>query len=241
MSVTLKDKTSQPIAGVVFPSSATITAALAYMDSHSTPVVVNHVMRSAYFALIIGPKLPPFKDVSASKLVLAIIMHDLGWDPTGELVSTDKRFEVDGANAARDFLRKQDPSFGDADLQLVWDAIALHSSFSIAVHKEPLVGLSCIGIVTDFLGPNNAKVLKLGREVLTPDEWRAVEKVFPYMDLEEGIQQAMCGLCLSKPETTYDNLVGQFGVKYLPGYSLEGKQTIDVIENGLKGLEEFRK
>ncbi|KAF9018656.1 hypothetical protein BDZ89DRAFT_1073673 [Hymenopellis radicata] len=205
MSLTLKDRTSQPIAGVVFPSSPTITAALAYMDSHSTPVVANHVMRSAYFALIIGPKLP-----------------------------------LDGANAARDFLRTQDPSFSDADLQLVWDAIALHSSFSIAVHKEPLVGLACIGITTDFLGPNNAEVLKLGREVLTPDEWRAVETVFPYLNMEEGIRQVFCGLCLSKPDTTYDNTAGQFGVKYLPGYSLEGKQAIDLIENGLKGLEEFR-
>ncbi|KAF8918349.1 hypothetical protein CPB85DRAFT_1430529 [Mucidula mucida] len=239
--MSLKDKISQPIAGVEFPSSPTITAALAYMESHSTPVVVNHVMRSAYFALIIGPKLPPFTDVSPSKLVLAILMHDLGWDPTGELVSPDKRFEVDGANAARDFLRKHDPSFSAADLQLVWDAIALHTSFSIAFHKEPLVGLASLGIFSDFLGPNNAKVLKLSKEVLTPDEWRAVEKVFPYMHEGKGIRDIFCGLCLHKPETTYDNFVSEYGVKYLPGFSVEGKQAIDIAENGLKNLKEFRK
>jgi len=67
--------------------------------------------------------------------------------PTNELVSKDKRFEVDGAEAAREFLRKEAPSWDKHRLQLVWDAIALHTTGSIVYHKEPEVVACAQGIV----------------------------------------------------------------------------------------------
>jgi hypothetical protein len=45
------------------------------------------------------------------------LMHDIGWDPIGELVSKDRRFEVDGADAARNFLRKEAPDWDKHRLQ----------------------------------------------------------------------------------------------------------------------------
>jgi len=66
-------------------------------------------------------------------------------------VSTDLRFEVDGANAARDFLRREAPDWDGRRVQLVWDAVALHTTPSITRHEEAEVGATCVGIVVGFV------------------------------------------------------------------------------------------
>ncbi|ELR05436.1 hypothetical protein GMDG_01731 [Pseudogymnoascus destructans 20631-21] len=58
---------------------------------------------------IISAKIPAIADRDLEVHAVAALLHDIGWDPTGELVSEDKRFEVDGANAARDFLHREVP------------------------------------------------------------------------------------------------------------------------------------
>jgi HD superfamily phosphodiesterase len=64
--------------------------------------------------------------------------------------SEHDRFEVDGANAAREFLRRHGIT-GDA-LRVVWDAIALHTTPGIPEHKEPEVALVTAGVEYDVLG-----------------------------------------------------------------------------------------
>ena len=83
---------------------------------------------------------------------ISAILHDLGWDPTGALVSADKRFEVDGAIAARAFLDREGKAedWDARRTQLVWDSIALHATPSIAAHKEPEVQACAYGILADF-------------------------------------------------------------------------------------------
>ena len=63
----------------------------------------------------------------------------LAGTPTCEPISYGRCFEVDGADEAHNFLRREGPaSFWDERyLQLVWDAIALHTTGSIVFHKEP--------------------------------------------------------------------------------------------------------
>ncbi|MGC1902400.1 MAG: hypothetical protein WA715_01120 [Candidatus Acidiferrum sp.] len=53
---------------------------------------------------------------------------------TNRNTATD-RFEVDGANAARTLLK--DRGISTQQTQVVWDAIALHTTPTIAFHKEP--------------------------------------------------------------------------------------------------------
>ena len=59
------------------------------------------------------------------------------------------RFEVEGANAARAFAREQ--NLDDRRVQLIWDAVALNSTPSIALHKEVEVALSTMGIGLDWV------------------------------------------------------------------------------------------
>jgi len=104
-------------AGAVIPDTALITKALEYTRAHSTDFAFNHVQRSMIFGFIMASKIPTLADRDLEVHAIGALMHDIGWDPTGELISQDKRFEVDGANAAREFLRKEAPDWDKHRLQ----------------------------------------------------------------------------------------------------------------------------
>ena len=166
------------IAGVTVPDTPLITKALEFAKEHSTDYTYNHINRSFLFGFIIADKLPHTKDRDREAHAVAAILHDLGFPighpPHSEVISNDKRFEVDGANAARDFLRREAQS-GQYDkhrLQLVWDAIALHTIGSVVFFKEPEVQACSYGIWADFQGPD-----RIPGNPLTWDEYNAVIKV----------------------------------------------------------------
>lgn len=149
-------------------------------------------------------------------------MHDLGWATDKTLLSKDKRFEVDGANMARTYLEEVKLSVGwdKHRTQLMWDAIALHTTPSFALHKEPEVMLAHIGIMADFMGPDYPGY------PITVEENKEIVDAFPRLGFKEKFLDIMCGLCALKPGTTYDNFVGDYGAEY----GLDGKGT---------GKEEF--
>ncbi|KAE9368902.1 hypothetical protein N431DRAFT_428637 [Stipitochalara longipes BDJ] len=149
-------------------------------------------------------------------------MHDLGWATDKTLLSKDKRFEVDGANMARSYIEEVKLSAGwdKHRTQLMWDSIALHTTPSFVLHKEPEVMLAHIGVMADFLGPNYPDY------PITSDENREIVEAFPRLGFKEQFLDIVCGLCALKPETTYDNFVGEYGVEF----GLDGKGT---------GKEEF--
>jgi len=126
------------LVGVTVPDTPLIQDALDYTRQHTTPGIFNHVMRSWLYGVIISSRVPAFQNVDKEVHAVSTILHDLGWDPSGALITPDKRFDVDGANAAREFLRSKAPS---------WDSIALHSTPSFAAHKQVEVALTSIGYV----------------------------------------------------------------------------------------------
>ncbi|KAL8823793.1 MAG: hypothetical protein Q9191_005544 [Dirinaria sp. TL-2023a] len=215
------------VGGILVPDTPLITKALDYARAHLSDMAYNHVVRSWLFGFAIASKVPSFADRDLEVHSIAAILHDMGWDSTGRLVSSDKRFEVDGANVAREFLIKEGVSeeWEKHRLQLVWDAIALHTTPSIASHKEDEVQMITYGILTDFGGPDVSF-----EKLLTWEEWEGVVKEYPRLGLKDGVKDILCGLCRSKPETTYDNFVAGYGEKYVEGYSLEGKKQVDAIE-----------
>jgi hypothetical protein len=230
---------TSPIAGVKFPISNLTSKAFAYVQEHNTPTVANHVMRSTLFALIIAQKVPPFAGCDAETIFLATAMHDLGWSSTPSLISKDKRFEVDGANAAREFIKTYaettDVKWTEQRVQLIWDAIAFHTSPSISLHGQPGVAVVTYGIMADFFGPNTPG------GVITVDEFKEVVKAYPRLDFEAELKKITCSLCTNKPETTYDNFVGLFGCRDIPGYKEEWErhQAPDALEGGLRACKEF--
>ncbi|KAL1858761.1 hypothetical protein Daus18300_009895 [Diaporthe australafricana] len=240
------------------PSSKLFTAALLFAQKHCTAGIFNHVARSAYWALIITAKLPSLASSPPDMelVVVVLLLHDMGLADSAsdalEGLSVNKRFEVDGANIARDFIRShaEDEAWDEARVDRLWTAIVLHTTPSIALHAPPEVALTQMAVEADFAGPYWAPAGTSPTKglIITVDEYRAVTKLFARVDFDrEGVKKIMCGLCQKKPDTTYDNFVGSFGVKYgIDGEGIgateyarvwEEKQAINLLLNGLDALE----
>ncbi|KAI2615143.1 hypothetical protein GGR54DRAFT_310139 [Hypoxylon sp. NC1633] len=231
-----------PKSGIKFPNSPVVAAAFAYTKQHTTQATYNHCVRSAYLALLLAKKLPgfssPAKDLDLGLVVLASVLHDMGWAvPASQgLLSTDKRFEVDGADLALAFLERYTAEGGEGAEQwdetrarTVWAAIALHTTGSIAQHhpaKE--VTLTHLGVMADFAGPCFPATGGGEGGIITEEEYREIEAHFPFAGFStEALKDIMCGICRAKPQTTYDNFVSGFAL----AFGVDGKGA---------GVEEFR-
>ncbi|KAL1599867.1 hypothetical protein SLS60_007672 [Paraconiothyrium brasiliense] len=163
------------LADVAVPDTPLITKAIDFARNHSIDSTYNHVLRSLLLGFIIADKVLPARDREAH--AIAALLHDLGFPighpPESTIISKDKRFEIDGAHAAREFLRREGTSeeWDEHRLQLVWDAVALHTIGSIVFEKEPEVQACSYGIWADFQGPDRVK-----RGLLSWEEYNAVAK-----------------------------------------------------------------
>ncbi|KPM45284.1 hypothetical protein AK830_g1274 [Neonectria ditissima] len=250
------DLPSVPELGINLPHSALIAEASTYAKTHCDTTTYNHTIRSAYWALLIAQKLPQFANVDQELVFVSCILHDMGWATTEGLISQDKRFEVDGANITRDFLREQEKQSANKNgggkawdeyrIQRAWDAIALHTTPSIAMHAAPEVALTNLGVTADFLGPNFA--LGPGSSLISKQEYQTVMKLFPRSGFTfEGLKNVMCSICRTKPASTYDNFVGEFGVKYGTdgqgagkddfAEAVEGSRFVNFVKQALDSLE----
>ncbi|KAJ9614066.1 hypothetical protein H2200_002202 [Cladophialophora chaetospira] len=215
-----------PITGITFPTSPLLESALAYTKEHTSPSIVNHCLRSAAFALLLAPRVESLGDeyIDLELVVYSCIMHDLGLGTTKAFLSPDKRFEVDSANLVRQFLREHDKAKWDKHrLQLSWDAIALHTTRSIAHYKEAEVALVQFGISADFAGPNFPP-----EGIISIAEYEEIATTFPRLGFKDQLTDIMCGLCRDKPHTTFDNIAGEYG----RNFGIDGKGT---------GREEYTK
>jgi len=215
------------LAGVAVPDTPLISKALGYARQHCDDFTYNHVLRSWIFGIYIADRVPELQNRDAELHSIAAILHDLGWAASDtEFITKDKRFEVDGANATREFLRREGESreWDAHRLQLAWDAVALHTTWSLAVEKEAEVKACCWGVLSDFTGPEKAPGGVLTREV-----WEGVVREYPRLGFREGIKEKFCGLCREKPRTTYDTFASDFGERYVEGYSKVGFRDIDIL------------
>ncbi|RYP12131.1 hypothetical protein DL767_011467 [Monosporascus sp. MG133] len=195
------------IAGVRVVDTPLVRDAELFAQQHSTDWLYKHLMRSMLFGtLIIQHNETLASTVDPETHAVATLLHDLGWDrrPNSPFVSGDRRFEVDGAFAARAFLEAHEEGQrwkDDGRMQLVWDSIALHTERSIANYKEPAVQAVNKGIGLDFSGPGFG---------VTEAEYAAVVDRFPRDDLKDGVNDTMVWLCETKPATTYGELFRPF-------------------------------
>jgi HD superfamily phosphodiesterase len=163
---------------------------------HSLRVYLWGAMRGALRGLRYDPEL----------LYVGAMFHDIGLVEGHR--SEHDRFEVDGANAAREFLRGHGVT-GDA-LRIVWDAIALHTTPGIPEHKEAEVALVTAGVEYDVLG--------FGFDEIAPGDREAVLAAHPRIDFKESIIQAFADGFAHKPETTFGTMNADVLAEKLPGY-----------------------
>jgi len=129
-------------------------------------------------------------------------LHDLG---LSERYMAEERFEVDGAK--RSPRVPQGARYRDLQLQLVWDAIALHTTRSIALHKEPEVA-------------RPIQVLRWTLSGLVSIEFRRINyrrssRGSLRLALKNQFQSSLCNIVRRKPATSFDNILRDFGTRYV--------------------------
>ncbi|MGU3539835.1 HD domain-containing protein [Methylobacterium sp. A54F] len=175
------------------PDSALAKAITEFVRDTETELLFNHSSRVYQFGALAGVH----RGLSFDRELLyaGAMFHDLGLMP--DYRSAEERFEVDGANAARDFLKAHDVA--EADVYTVWTAIALHTTSGIPVHMHPVVALVTAGVEMDVLGLTYAEYSDAERE--------AVVSAFPRTpDFKEDIIQAFYDGIRHKPDTTFGNV-----------------------------------
>lgn len=137
---------SHTVAGIRIPDSAIARAATQLVRDTEDDLLYNHSRRVFFWGALTGERRELKFDPEL--LYLGAMFHDMGLTP--RWASPDKRFEVDGANAARDFMI----SYGvpERDIEDVWTAIALHTTPGVPEHMRPTIALVTAGVEMDVLG-----------------------------------------------------------------------------------------
>jgi hypothetical protein len=191
-----------------------VSRAFDYARTHSEPYLFNHAVRSWLFAVRLGQLQGIAHD--AEVVAVGALLHDLGL--TKSFVG-HRRFEIEGADAAREFAREQ--GLDDRQARLIWDCVALNSTPSIALHKEVEVALCTSGIALDYGGPQFDQI--------PPDEMNSILIEFPRLEMKRRFTDSVCRIVKTKPETTYDNFARDFGERFVSGY--KPMSSVDFLLN----------
>lgn len=128
-------------------------------------------------------------------LYIACMFHDLGL--TQQYCSCDHRFEVDGANAAADFMKSR--NFSELDIDKVWTAIALHTTPGIPEFMAGEIAMVTAGVEMDVLG---MKFDQYSQQELD----RVIQQHPREVGFKEKIIQAFYDGIKNKPDTTFGNV-----------------------------------
>ncbi|ARP94172.1 HD domain-containing protein [Bordetella genomosp. 13] len=179
--------------GVEIPDSQLAREITELIRDTASPLLFHHSSRVYYFGALAGRRRGLKFDPEL--LYCGCMFHDLGL--THRHSSACERFEVDGANAARDFLRAH--GISQQDIDTVWTAIALHTTPGIPQHMHPVVALVTAGVEMDVLG--------LTYPEYTDAEREAIVAAHPRGDrFKENIIQAFYDGIRHKPDTTFGNV-----------------------------------
>jgi hypothetical protein len=181
---------SSIIVGVSIPDSKLTQEITELVRDTETPLLFNHSSRVYYWGALTGKRRGLRFDPEL--LYAGAMFHDIGLTP--KHASAHERFEVDSAYAARDFLRSH--GIAEREIEIVWTAIALHTTPGIPQHMHPVIALVTAGVEMDVLGIAFSEFTEVERE--------AVVRAHPRPGrFKEEIIQAFYDGFHHKPETTF--------------------------------------
>ena len=181
------------LADVAIPDSKLAREITELVRDTESPLLFHHSSRVYYFGALAGRRLGLKFD--RELLYAGAMFHDMGL--THAHSSDHERFEVDGANAARDFLRGH--GISQQDIDLVWTAIALHTTPGIPQHMHPVIALVTAGVEMDVLG--------IAYDRFSDTEREAVVHAHPRSEhFKEDIIQTFYDGIKHKPATTFGNV-----------------------------------
>ncbi|GAA3551705.1 HD domain-containing protein [Kribbella ginsengisoli] len=199
------------IAGIEIPDSKLAEEATELVRDVTDDLVYDHSRRVFLFGSLNGRELKYDPEL----LYVGAMFHDLGLTP--KYRESQQRFEIDGADAAADFLRRH--GIGDDETQLVWTAIALHTTPEIPAHMAPEIALVTAGVEADVLG--------LGLDRITAGERAAIVAAHPRPDFKNRILQAFNDGIKHRPATTFGNVKADVLDRFVPGF--ERTNFVDII------------
>jgi hypothetical protein len=184
---------SDPLA---LPDAAWAKAALDLVLSQEPRPVAHHSVRSYLFARLLAAH----EGISVDDRLLfaATVLHDIGLRAD---VTSQDRFEVDGADHAAEFLRGY--GFDAREIDIVWEAIALHTSPGIAERRGPVAMLTRGGVSIDF---------GINAGIVADEQARHIHDAYPRMAMATAVADAIVAQCERIPAKG-------------PAYSLPGELT----------------
>jgi hypothetical protein len=191
---------SDTIAGVAIPDTPLAKEATEVVRAAASELLFHHSRRVYLWGTLKGRRRGLEADPEA--LYVGAMFHDLGLTP--EYRTTDRRFEIDGAEAARRFLL--DHGYSETDARTVWLAIALHTTPGVPEHLAPEITLVTLGVETDVLG--------FDLDQITREEVRQVTAAHPRPGFKNGILEAFYEGMKDRPDTTFgtmnDDVIAHF-------------------------------
>src|SRR5690349_18664065 len=178
------------VAGVTVPDTPLTRDVTAFIRDVEDDLLFDHSRRVFFFGALQGRRRNLEPDLEL--LYVGAMFHDLGLTETFR-TSSNRRFEVDGADAARDFLLRR--GVDEEEARSVWLSIALHTTPGVPEFLEPEIALVTAGVETDVLG--------IGLDNLTPDDLSAVTAAHPRPDFKNRILRAFTEGVRQRPASTF--------------------------------------
>jgi HD domain len=189
---------------LAIPDSALAKEATDLLREHSTDLLFNHSIRVYLFAAEQGREQKLRFDPEL--LYVAAAFHDFGL--IKKFSSEDERFEVDGANVARQFLTAH--NVPEEQVRTAWEAIALHTTPGIPQHMQPEVALLNSGVLLDVLG--------MGLDRFPAELRNEIVAKYPRKNFKKDFLQAYFGGFAHKPATTYGTVNADVVKHFMPDY-----------------------
>lgn len=205
----------ETIADIAIPDTALVREITAHIREAEDDLLFDHSRRVFLFGALQGRRrgLEPNLEL----LYAGAMFHDLGL--TERYRTSQLRFEVDSANAARTFLLEHDVDGADADK--VWLSIALHTTPGIPEFLAPEVALVTAGVETDVLG--------IDRDELSPEALDAVTAAHPRPDFKQRILTAFNDGMKHRPQSTFGTVNDDVLAHFDPTFVRDN--FVDVILN----------
>ncbi|MEV5493268.1 HD domain-containing protein [Streptomyces bobili] len=206
-------------AGVKVPGTKLAREATEFIRDTTSELIFHHSRRVYFFGSLQGHN----RDLSFDPELLYVgaLFHDTGLSE--RFRTSGRRFEVDSADEARDFLRRHDVP--EDSVRRVWTAIALHTTPGIPEHMEPEVALVTAGVEYDVLG--------IGYGAVSDADRAEIVALHPRPDFKRQILRAFTDGIEAKPQTTFGNVKADVLEHFVPGF-VRGDFVQTILESPWK-------
>jgi HD superfamily phosphodiesterase len=208
-------RTAEIIADIVIPDTRLVREITEFVRDTESDLLYHHSRRVYLFGALHARRRGVQPDPEL--LYAGAMFHDVGL--TDRYQDSALRFEVDGANAARDFLVQR--GVAETAAGLVWLGIALHTTPGVPEFLDPEIAFVTAGVETDVLG--------IGRDALSAAEIAAVTAAHPRPDFKRQILHAFTDGNRHRPRSTFGNVNADVLAHYDPTFVRD--DFVEVILN----------